>query len=502
MRLTLHFAGYFIIACLLILAVNYVFVISYVYRENQLYNYVPSDIFEQIDQGLMVSEGSDALTFSIDKTLQQHLEERQITIQVIDAQLKELSRFNDGGHLEWVTQYTPETLAEAYADDRVTMHLKSQSHQEYPYSILVYDFSGTVKRRAYTFQVDALKAAYQPLWLIGLNLSMLVGISFVYTRGMSRPIASILNQIDDLSEGRYNAVSSESGLYRDVSMRINELSTKLSEAEKQRQIIEEQSVLMAKQQQVLESERLKAVAIREAWITNLSHDLKTPLTAIVGYAELMEDDVEALDGEEQKRYVKSILAKCDYIRDLIGDLNLSARLQGDQVVLKRSRIDMVRLVRDILIDHLNQIDNAWEPNGLGSNESLKFHSDVSALWMSVDVGLFKRALINLIQNASIHNHPGVTIEIGMAVKDADSKMLLTLEDDGSGVAPEDIPHLFTRYYRGTNTEKQPEGSGLGMAIAADIIRAHGGDIKASNKQNGGLCIDIELPLISSMEEHT
>ena len=494
MRLTLHFARYFIIACLVILGINYLFVVSYVYRDDALYDYSPDSLFLAIEEELTYTDSSEGIKVEITEHLKQQLISQQLALQIIDEKMSEIAIFNRMVPVNKAIsppiqdQYTPQSLALAYADDQVTLHLLSKTAQS-PYSLLVFDFSGTVKRHAYTYRLDQLQAAYNPFWLIGINVFLLGIISYLYTWGMSRPVAAMLKQIGDLSEGQYLPVPRVRGFYSDVSQRLNDLAAKLSHAQEQRQVIDQQRSVMAKQQQALEQEREKAVAIREAWIANLSHDLKTPLTAIVGFAELLEEGQNTKVDPLQKHYLKAILNKCNYIKDLIGDLNLSARLQGDQVLLVRQNTEMVRFVRELLIDHVNQREKDRHANG----DLVNFSTDLQGSVIAIDGPLMRRALVNLIQNATIHNGPDVSLAIGLSKDSSGDHLIMTIEDDGRGVPAENLPHLFTRYYRGTNTDEQPEGTGLGMAIAADIIRAHGGEIAAENSPKGGLRLVIQLP---------
>ena len=109
--------------------------------------------------------------------------------------------------------------------------------------------------------------------------------------------------------------------------------------------------------------------------------------------------------------------------------------------------------------------------------------------LELDEGLIKRVFINLITNAFIHNSNDVKVKIDIQKLDS-GNVYISIEDNGKGVSEDELNNIFKRYYRGTNTSKKIEGSGLGMAIAHDIIKAHGAEIKAIGKLGDGLKIEI------------
>lgn len=142
------------------------------------------------------------------------------------------------------------------------------------------------------------------------------------------------------------------------------------------------------------------------------------------------------------------------------------------------RVNFVSFVREIVIDLLN--NPTAQPN-------IEFDTHDETVMKSIDVHYMRRALLNFIYNAITHNRDDVVIHITINKAGA-----LRIEDNGKGIPAADIDHIFERYYRGTNTATT-DGTGLGMAIARDIIVAHGGNVTLTSTEHVGTAVTIELP---------
>src|SRR5699024_11102555 len=165
-----------------------------------------------------------------------------------------------------------------------------------------------------------------------------------------------------------------------------------------------------------------------------------------------------------------------YIRELLDDFNLTLRLRNNEMAMKLEETNMEHFVREIIIDLLN------DPQF--SSEEIEYVSETADLVWIIDRHLMKRALLNFIYNAFIHNEQvKLTIKI--------TKDSIMIEDNGKGISPSEQEQVFTRYYRGTNTI-DIKGTGLGMAISRDIIIAHGGDVQLTSEINQGTKIEIKL----------
>ena len=199
-----------------------------------------------------------------------------------------------------------------------------------------------------------------------------------------------------------------------------------------------------------EEERRKMEKIREEWVTNITHDIKTPLSSIKGYAELIGE--YELDETEKNRYVDIILNKSDYIHGLIEDLNITYQLKSTLFPLQKKEEDLVEIVRESIIEILN--------HPLYEDSQLDFSTELDRYSFPCDKALIQRAFMNLIYNAIVHNPKDTDIKI--EIKKKQKRISIIIEDHGVGIAEEEIENLFTRYYRGTNTGETHKGSGLGL----------------------------------------
>ena len=226
-------------------------------------------------------------------------------------------------------------------------------------------------------------------------------------------------------------------------------------------------------------EKKKTEQMREEWIANISHDLKTPLSSIKGYSEMLADEDYSFSQGETRYYAGVILDKTVYLADLIEDLRLNQQLQGKSLSMLRKRRNLTLFMRQVIIEILNH------PNY--STRSLTFEASNEIILFNFDERLLKRSLVNLVMNALIHNPPET--EIMISLEEEKEEIILIIEDTGRGMSETDLEKLFNRYYRGTNTTDF-QGSGLGMAIAKELIEAHQGTLDVESQVNQGTKITI------------
>ena len=301
------------------------------------------------------------------------------------------------------------------------------------------------------------------IYLFIVPIIVLIVMGYIFGRNITNPIIEIVSGIGQLSKGRYGKRYIEKGLYKEVYSSLNNLSNILS---------------------MNEIERKNTEKMREEWIHNLSHDLKTPLASIKGYGELMADEEYILSQDEIKEYSHIIKEKAEYMEKLLGDLKLTQVLKRGLIPINHKKEDLVEVIRDITIDVLNN------PNY--QERRILFNPKKEKIIFFFDRSLLQRAFTNLIYNSIVHNNEDTEIIITMDKKD---KIYIQIEDNGKGISKEDLDSLFEKYYRGTNTGESHKGSGLGMAIAKQIIEVHSGEIEVESILGVGTKINIIFPLI-------
>ncbi len=285
-------------------------------------------------------------------------------------------------------------------------------------------------------------------------------IGYLFSKRLTKPLHLLIDGIKRLANKEYNINYEPKGIYKDIFYNVNYLSNEL---------------------RMNEIERKKLDKMKEEWISNISHDIKTPLASILGYAEMMKDPDYQFSLEEMMEYAEIIESKSLYMNEVIEDLNLSTRLKNKELSLNKKTINMVTLLRNMVIDILNDVKY--------SDRHIEFQCDQETIVIDVDEILIRRAISNLIYNAMVHNDHNVNIVVRIEKKE---QVHIIIQDDGKGIQKKELERIFDRYYRGTNTGELHKGSGLGMAIANDVIRVHGGEIKINSVVGYGTTIDILL----------
>lgn len=246
------------------------------------------------------------------------------------------------------------------------------------------------------------------------------------------------------------------------------------------------AVLNKMDQEIRRSDQIQAETdrARNEWIANITHDLKTPLSPIQGYAELLADHLET-DRRKIQEYGLIILKNLRHIEKLIQDLKLTYQLDAGAVPYRPQETRLIRYLKELMIDLIN--DPAF------ADRQIEFESDVPEQKVLLDPDLFRRAAQNLVINALVHNPPDTAVTISVHT-DPGKRVSISILDHGTGMSQAELADLFSRYYRGTSTRARPEGTGLGLAIAKQIVTLHGGEIAVTSAVGRGTAFVIQLPL--------
>ena len=456
-KLITHYFISFILACSVIFIINILFMWTNIYNQGAFYNYDPKEIIEPFEKYIYVNEDNKIL---VSKDGIELLQKENLGLQILDESNNEV--FSYKKPTKAPINYSNVALIDMYNSISETLFLEEKELDNTTYTYLLFFDADKINRVTYSYDVGLIKEAHHFLILIGINIVIILIMSILFTVKITKPINRIVEKIEKLSKGNYNRNTINQGIYFEVEDRLNQLSERLDNNE---------------------SERNKLEDMREEWISNITHDIKTPLTSIIGNAEIMSDTEYEIEDEKRVKYCNTIIKKSEYIKTLVEDLNLSTRLKNNTIVLKKKKVNIVSLVRHILIDIIN--DEKYNYDNIGFNYSNE------EIFIEIDEQLVKRVIINLITNAFVHNGKDVKINIKLEKMDKD-KVQIIIEDNGKGVSEVELKYIFRRYYRGTDTKKKTEGSGLGMAIAHDIIKVHNGNIKATSEVGEGLKINITL----------
>lgn len=451
-KLMIHYGLLFVVACSLIIYVNVLFMWVNIYNIGGIYGY---DVEETIDYlGHFIDKDTNNQVILEEEGIQ-WLKKQHIGIQILNANNQQVFAYNKPVDAPLI--YTNKDFIEMYTHKEETMFLGEKKIENQNYTYLVFLDSEKVKRTTFEYDVTLVQEAHKFPTIIIINLLVLIIISFLFTLNITAPLQRVMDKILKLSQGIYTKNKTQKGVYEKVEEHLNELGEQLAYIEKERKELDK---------------------MREEWISTISHDIKTPLTSIIGNTELLEDTAYPLSVEEQIKCCETILRKSEYIKSLVDDLNLSARLKNNTLTLRKKEVNVVSVLRHIVIDMIN--DHHYSDQGI----QLLYEEEIITLWW--DEPLMKRVFVNLISNAFVHNNHQVRVTI--SIKKRKEQVIIEVKDNGCGVQEQELERIFNRYYRGTNTTRKIEGSGLGMAIAHDIVKAHDGTIQAMSKWGEGLSI--------------
>jgi signal transduction histidine kinase len=225
---------------------------------------------------------------------------------------------------------------------------------------------------------------------------------------------------------------------------------------------------------------------RSRFIMGVSHDLRTPLALIQGYAEAIADGF-ASDPQVQNRYIGVILEKTRTLEGMIAELIDFVKLDTGEWRMKFREVPIKTFLMDIA-------RRFAEDAGILKRQFQARIEVSDTEVVSMDEGLFYRALENLIGNAIRYSAEGGRIEL--AVRQDSGALVLTVADTGIGIPPEELPHVFDPFYRGSNSRRE-QGFGLGLTTVKSIVEAHGWSIDVSSTVGQGTTFTIHLASIEA-----
>ena len=218
-------------------------------------------------------------------------------------------------------------------------------------------------------------------------------------------------------------------------------------------------------------------------LTDISHDLKTPITVISGYANAIRDG--KVPQEELPQYLQTIGNKADVLTELINSFHEYSKTQHPDFRLTTKKTDLCEFLREYLADKFNEIDLA--------GFSLEVDIPEQPMYYLLDGFQMRRALDNILANSLKHNRLGTRIWV--AVEPSETGVILRVADNGDGIPEHLRKDVFTPFAVG-DVSRSKGGSGLGLSISQKIIQAHGWSILLEEERmhSGGTVFEILLPL--------
>ena len=302
-----------------------------------------------------------------------------------------------------------------------------------------------------------------------ISIKELIQLFFILRveKRIFKPIEKLKLGIDEIAKGNYN-VKVECNAPNDLELLIfsfNEMAQKLYESGKMQNEYEEN---------------------RKALIANISHDLKTPITAIQGYIEALLDETNKFEGDKDK-YLKTIHHNTIYINKLIDDLFLFSKLDMQKLDFVYENVEICAFMDDFMEEYKFELEE--------KNVQFQYITELTQGYcVNLDGKRFHQAFNNIINNAVQHGPENdLSIKVRMYLqKDC---ICLAIQDNGHGIAADKLPNIFERFYRiDMERKKEYMCTGLGLAIAKELIEAHCGEITVSSREKEGTCFTIMLPI--------
>ncbi|MDQ0063126.1 sensor histidine kinase [Paenibacillus harenae] len=412
--------------------------------------------------------------------LHAQLQEAGSTLTIIDRMGKIIQRVGEASTDPSVQSYAPlEVLA------------MRQAPGEFDAAITVYQHDGRSPTWIVRAPMDPGALKQQPVIVDIIRLFVAIGAVFLllsigitmwhgYRYG--QPLIMFTGWFERMEQGQYEEVLTardrrrvfrKNGklrlhyrLYREVIQSFYRMAEKLAQTEKDRAELEK---------------------TREEWMSGISHDLRTPLSAIQGYGYILESPSSEWNREELREMGRVIREKGDYMLELVTDFSHVYQLKHHSEAVERQELELGELIRRAVLKYVNDATLIGY-EFVYEDDKLPIPIVGHATWLH-------RLMDNLLSNAVNHNRPGITITVTTGMLGGEP--YIRVADNGQGMDEETSRKLFDRYYRGTNTEQSSAGSGLGMSIAKMIVEAHHGRIEVRSTLGTGTEISIYFATTSS-----
>lgn len=301
-------------------------------------------------------------------------------------------------------------------------------------------------------------------WISILSLAVAVVsllVSYLSIRQVKKKIQETLAVLAEIKQGNGNrrVLAANSELTAPLAYEINDI--------------------VASYEKELASLR-RAEEANKQLMTSLSHDVRTPLTTLIGYLDAVHKGV--VTGQEKDEYAEIARRKAYDLKEYIDALFDWFKLNSDEFMLKPEVVEAAELTRNLLID--------WIP--VLEDKQIAYNLEIpdQPIRVRLDTDAYGRILNNLVQNVVAHSQ---ATEIGISISRQDREMVLSVWDNGVGMEKKDLQHIFERLYKCDQGRSQ-KGSGLGLAITHQLVEKMGGTITAASTPGKGTTLAVRFPL--------
>lgn len=320
---------------------------------------------------------------------------------------------------------------------------------------------------------------YQNVLIIGLMLAVIAGFALflfyfqMFTRKMSNYLEEISKGIDEIATGDFHKVIPVQGEdeFANIASKLNEMTMEI---------------------QLLINKERNYQKERSDLITNVAHDLRTPLTSIIGYLDLVRLK-DTLSEENRKKYVSIAYEKAKRLENLINNLFEFTKAGAEKVKFNPTTLDFEKFMEQMIEEFYPSFEDA--------HLECIYKQDIKEGKIYGDGELLARGIANILSNAVKYGKDGKVVKVHLKEDLKKRKMYLTFTNYGEIIPEEDLLHIFDKFFRVESSRStETGGTGLGLAIAKKIILLHHGEIRVSSDYKGTV-FHITLP-IDKVEDKT
>ena len=360
---------------------------------------------------------------------------------------------------EW-TEFLRSTGKFSDTDYEVTYHQGEDNYwlvMSRPRAVM-FSMSLTLNPKADHFAPTVLEfAAFFLVYFIALLLFVIF-----FSKRTAKTVTGSIEKVSDgakrIEKGDYDINLEPSGTAEldDLGKAVNRLAREIRSKEELQKEEEEKRMLL---------------------VSELSHDLKTPLASIQGYSEMLLRDV---DEEKRKDYIQRIHGNSERANSILQSLFIYSKLENDSYKPTLEKTDLCEFTRQIMAEYIPRFED------IGFTYNIDVPDDEISIKLNAE--LFRRVFDNLLENSMKYNSTGTVITVSIATQD--SKANIMIGDNGIGIPKDSADKIFTPFYRAAN---KTDGSGLGLAIVKRIVELHEGQITYLSDDKPGCRFNIVLP---------
>ena len=317
-----------------------------------------------------------------------------------------------------------------------------------------------VSSLAPTYQV--LGQFFAMLFLFGFGI---IAVAFLYGRAMAQrilePVQELVRVTEEVAQGNYKVTA--------IKYHNDEIG----------QLVDAVNIMT--------KEITRADQAKSEFISSISHELRTPLAAIKGWAETMQDMKDDIEVVEEGLSIVS--KETDRLIILVNDLLDFSRLQAHRIELKKEEFS----ISDLLENIIGQFTVRCQQEHI----KMTLLTDNQENWVFADYNRLKQVLINIVDNAMKFTVGRPEAEIRISSQVLDDQIIVIIEDNGSGISPEDLQRVKEKFYKGSSNKS---GTGLGLSIASEIMELHGGKMLIDSTMNVGTKVVLVMPFFYDVQQ--